>query len=83
MLERARTRPECLLHSEERSKIRPFRSSTSAFLQLWTQLFKINDVISKHIVKNLSLNLAYTLIFLQKLLTFFQQKYLRIRYCTY
>ena len=32
-----------------------------------------------------SLNMAYTLIFLhlQKLLTFFQQKYLWIRYCTY
>ena len=57
------------------------------------QLFKTNDVIDLCIVKTLNIKYGIsTNIFaekmwvalnLQKLLTFFQQKYLWIRYCTY
>ena len=57
------------------------------------QLLKTNDVISKRIIKTLIIKYgiwAYifaekceSLLHLQKLLTFFQQKYLWIRYCTY
>ena len=57
-------------------------------------LLKPNDVVSFHVVKTLIIKYGiYTNIFaenkceqllhLQKLLTFLQQKYLWIRYCTY
>ena len=57
-------------------------------------LFKTNDVVSERIIKTLIIKYGiYAYIFaenkreqlwhLQKLLTFYQQKYLWIRYCTY
>ena len=54
--------------------------STPFYLELWTRLFKTNDVVSQRFVKFSEVNFSDMPIFfvekhVQKLLSFFQQKY--------